>query len=92
MGKPGGTIPCDQSAQEELVTEGNQRRYQKSFDTPLVYASDEYYLAAGRPVPSGRHYGDYAQFENGVGMVRWLIEDWPAPGRQERSEVTVEGR
>jgi putative radical SAM enzyme (TIGR03279 family) len=64
-----------------------QRRYQKSFDTPLIYASDEYYLAAGRPVPSARHYGDYAQFENGVGMVRWLIEDWRKTKRKLTNHV-----
>jgi len=53
-----------------------QRRYMKEFGVPVIYASDEYYLAAGRPTPSAQHYGDYPQFENGVGMVRWLLDDW----------------
>jgi putative radical SAM enzyme (TIGR03279 family) len=36
----------------------------------LVYASDEYYLMAGRPLPSLASYGELAQHENGVGMAR----------------------
>ena len=54
----------------------HQRRFQAAFGEPLVYASDEYYVMAGARIPAARHYGDYPQFENGVGMVRYLIEDW----------------
>ncbi len=34
-----------------------------------VYASDEFYLAAGRPTPGPEHYESLDQAENGVGMV-----------------------
>ena len=54
----------------------HQRGFQAAFGEPLVYASDEYYVMAGARIPAARHYGDYPQFENGVGMVRYLIEDW----------------
>ena len=37
---------------------------------PMVFASDEYYLQAGRPLPELASYGDVAQHENGVGMTR----------------------
>ena len=53
-----------------------QQRYLKEYGTPLVYPSDEYYLLAGEPSPAAKHYGDYPQFENGVGMVRFLLDDW----------------
>ncbi|MCL1789023.1 MAG: DUF512 domain-containing protein [Oscillospiraceae bacterium] len=33
-----------------------------------VYASDEFYLAAGTPLPEYAHYGTFPQYENGVGM------------------------
>jgi NifB/MoaA-like Fe-S oxidoreductase len=36
----------------------------------LVFASDEYYLQAHRPLPPFDHYDDLAQHENGVGMSR----------------------
>ena len=36
----------------------------------LVFASDEYYLMAGRPFPAAEAYEGYPQHENGIGMVR----------------------
>ncbi len=40
----------------------------------LVFASDEYYLMAGVPIPPADAYEGYPQHENGVGMVRAFIE------------------
>jgi len=36
----------------------------------LVYAADEYYLAAGREFPSAQSYGDFEMYEDGIGMAR----------------------
>lgn len=38
----------------------------------LFYPSDEFYLQAGRPIPPADFYGEFAQLENGVGMVALL--------------------
>lgn len=38
------------------------------FGTRLVYASDEFYLKAGRSLPDADFYEEFAQLENGVGM------------------------
>ena len=38
----------------------------------LVYAADEWYIKAGRPLPSEEEYGDMSQLENGVGLVALL--------------------
>jgi NifB/MoaA-like Fe-S oxidoreductase len=35
-----------------------------------VFASDEYYLLAGRPFPATEHYDGFPQHENGIGMAR----------------------
>lgn len=43
---------------------------------PFVYLSDEWYYVTGQPFPPARHYGGYAQIENGVGMTRKLLDDW----------------
>ena len=40
----------------------------------IAFAADEFYLCAGREIPSADYYGDYPQLENGVGMWR-LLED-----------------
>ena len=44
----------------------------------LVYPSDEWYLVAGREVPLAQDYDDFPQVENGVGMVRQLLDEWDA--------------
>jgi putative radical SAM enzyme (TIGR03279 family) len=43
---------------------------------PFVYLSDEWYYTTRRPFPAARHYADFAQLENGVGMTRKLQDDW----------------
>lgn len=45
------------------------------FDTSFVYASDEWYLMAGLPLPKEEEYEGYPQLENGVGMLRSLISE-----------------
>ncbi len=41
-----------------------------------VYASDEFYLTAGVPIPPDEAYEDYPQLENGVGMLRLHTEEF----------------
>ena len=43
---------------------------------PFVYLSDEWYYITGREFPPAQHYGSYSQIENGVGMTRYLIDQW----------------
>ena len=38
-----------------------------------MFASDEYYLRAGLPLPAAEEYEDYCQIENGVGLVARLL-------------------
>ncbi len=45
------------------------------FDTRFVYASDEWFLTAGLPLPSEEDYEGYPQIENGVGMIRSLTQE-----------------
>ena len=49
---------------------------------PFVYLSDEWYYLTDKAFPPARHYGGYAQIENGVGMTRKLLEDWRAAKRE----------
>jgi putative radical SAM enzyme (TIGR03279 family) len=41
----------------------------------MVFASDEMYLVAGRPVPASQDYEEYSQHENGIGMIRGFIDE-----------------
>ncbi len=40
----------------------------------IVFASDEFYIKSGRPLPKSEYYGDYDQLDNGVGLCS-LLED-----------------
>ena len=41
----------------------------------IFFAADELYLKAGRRLPKEAYYEGYPQIENGVGMLRSLIEE-----------------
>ena len=47
-----------------------QEVYQEVLGHRLVFASDEYYLLAGRPFPEPEYYEGFAMHEDGVGMAR----------------------
>lgn len=57
------TIDRMEAMGERLLREGDSRQF---------YPSDEFYLLAGRPIPPADFYGEFAQLENGVGMVALL--------------------
>ncbi len=44
----------------------------------LFFAADEFYLKSGRELPETEYYEDYPQIENGVGMLRSLIDEYTA--------------
>ena len=58
--------------------EGWAERFQRELGTRLVWCSDEFYLKAGRPIPPEEDYEDFAQLENGVGMLRLLASEFHA--------------
>lgn len=52
-----------------------QSLFTESLGHRLVFASDEFYLLAGRNVPDADHYDGFAQHENGIGMARTFSEE-----------------
>ncbi len=46
-----------------------QERFLKEKGTRFVYASDEFFVTAGLPLPKEEEYEDFPQIENGVGML-----------------------
>ena len=42
----------------------------------MFYPSDEFFIKAGRDIPPDEYYEEYAQLENGVGMMRLLEEEF----------------
>jgi putative radical SAM enzyme (TIGR03279 family) len=48
----------------------------KSHGTHFIHASDEWYLLAERELPDEDNYDGYIQLENGVGMIRLLLNEF----------------
>ena len=49
-----------------------QKEFLNKYGTRFVFASDEWYILSGTPLPSEDEYEGYPQIENGVGMVTSL--------------------
>lgn len=66
------------SAETLAILEEYGARCKAQRGSRVVYASDEWYLSAGKPMPEAAFYEDYAQLENGVGMTRLFREEFLA--------------
>src|ERR1041384_1814778 len=53
-----------------------QKKLRARLGTTFALLGDEIYLKAGRAIPSRRHYGDYPQIEDGIGMVRSFADEF----------------
>ncbi len=73
--------PPEAAAVLDLIEPYRSRCYEQ-FGVHLVYASDEFYLLAGRPVPPAEAYDDMPQYSNGVGMVRDFLDNWARARRR----------
>lgn len=62
-------------------------RFFKTHGTRLIYAADEFYLKAGRDVPSAEYYEEYSQIENGVGMLRSFSDEFSMGSEDAASEA-----
>jgi NifB/MoaA-like Fe-S oxidoreductase len=56
--------------------------FRRALGHRMVFAADEYYLVAGRALPPARHYADFPQHENGIGMVRAFTESFARPSAE----------
>jgi len=66
---------CRRTISEVSVIQADLRA---RLGTTFAFLGDEIYLRAGRAVPSRKHYGDYPQIEDGIGMVRSFANEFAA--------------
>lgn len=71
------------------IVEEFQETFLRCLGRRLVYASDEYYLIAGRPFPALDEYEEISQHENGIGMSRLFEETFE--GRSTNTEAVRGG-
>ena len=50
-----------------------QREFRRELGTTFAFLGDEIYIKGDVEIPSRRHYGNYPQIEDGVGMVRAFL-------------------
>lgn len=62
-----------------------QQECMREYGVHFIHASDEWYILAGEEVPEEARYDGYLQLENGVGMVRLLLEEF-GKAMEERRE------
>ncbi len=69
--------PFDANDAKQLIdqVEGWQEKIYSKHGIHFVHASDEWYINAGRDIPEADRYDGYLQLENGVGMVRILMDE-----------------
>ncbi|MBE6712240.1 MAG: DUF512 domain-containing protein [Ruminococcaceae bacterium] len=69
--------PYDKESSKEIlrIVETYGKKYLEKYDLRLVYAADEFYLAAEKELPSEAEYDGYPQLDNGVGLLRCSREE-----------------
>ncbi|MBO5105150.1 MAG: DUF512 domain-containing protein [Ruminococcus sp.] len=66
-----------ESASETIdIISEYQKIFLEKFGTRTVFPSDEFFLIAQRELPPMEYYEDFPQYENGVGMMRSLIDEF----------------
>ncbi|MEO0122814.1 MAG: DUF512 domain-containing protein [candidate division WOR-3 bacterium] len=49
--------------------------FRKKVNRGFVYIADEFFIKAGIPIPERDYYDEFYQYENGIGMVRQLLDE-----------------
>ena len=66
-----------------------QKKLYAEHGTHFIHASDEIYILAGEEMPPEETYDGYLQLENGVGMVRLLLQEFTEAIAEEREHPKV---
>jgi putative radical SAM enzyme (TIGR03279 family) len=71
-----------------------QEELRRAHGRTIVQCSDEYYVTAGESLPIAANYDGFPQYENGIGMVRTMLDDWARTKRRmrRRGGVDLSGR
>lgn len=70
------TFNAEEAKQVVEITERWGDKLAENNESRIVYASDEFYLLAGLPIPEPEFYGDFDQLDNGVGLLALLQQEF----------------
>ena len=93
-----GLYPLEPFTKEDAeqvldMIHGFQKECYEKYETHFIHASDEWYILAGRELPEEENYDGYLQLENGVGMLRLLLnefEDAVAQLKEKQVDLSLE--
>lgn len=68
--------PVDKTVARETISliDKYQNKFLGKYQRRIVFAADEFYLAAQLPIPPADYYEDFAQLENGIGLIRRMLD------------------
>jgi putative radical SAM enzyme (TIGR03279 family) len=66
-----------------------QKEFRKTLGTTFAFLGDEIYVKANMSVPSKKHYGNYPQIEDGVGMVRSFLNSFESLLRKAETRASA---
>ncbi|MCR4650843.1 MAG: DUF512 domain-containing protein [Lachnospiraceae bacterium] len=64
-----------------------QKKAYEEYGLHFIHASDEWYITAGLDLPEEERYDGYLQIENGVGMIRSLLNEFEDSLRDVRDRL-----
>ena len=75
-----GLYPMEQFQKEDAlevldIIHSWQKKMMDQYGIHFIHASDEWYILAGKDLPLEESYDGYLQLENGVGMMRLLLDE-----------------
>ncbi len=73
-----------------LEVEKLQKEFRKNLGVTFAFLGDEIYIKAGLPIPSRKHYGNYPQIEDGVGMIRSFTNSFESLFRKLEKRIEPE--
>lgn len=88
------TFTAEEAKRVVEITEHWGDKLGEEQESRIVYASDEFYLLAGLPIPEPEFYGDFDQLDNGVGLMALLKQEFRAAMMQagefqEEKHITI---
>lgn len=73
---PMRTFTPQKAAEIVDAVSGWQKQCREETGKSFVYLGDEFYLLAGKELPSSEYYDGFPQLENGIGLTRNFLNEW----------------
>jgi putative radical SAM enzyme (TIGR03279 family) len=69
-----------------------QQQFRQEVGRGFAYLADEFYIQGGMPIPEAGYYDDFAQIEDGIGMVRSFADEFALNlARRRKSRAHLRG-